>query len=188
MQIVYNDHYIAKNSILNLEKIRWPHIEEINEINITLHESQCVNDRLDYFDKVGIIMDMYQSHVLVILSTLLAHITTTDRKSVLETLTHISPCSINTSCYPEYKGSMPTQCNLSIFYNGIKINVSCGKMLNDEKSLCISTKYSDICIDLSNDKSNPYAQIFEWLNNSQYSHFLSSEEVELLWKHISNFD
>ena len=72
-----------------------------------------------------------------------------------------------------------------MIYNGIKINVSCGKMLNDEKSICIS---SDICIDLSNDKSNPYAQIFEWLNNSQYNHFLSSKEVEFLWKHISNFD
>lgn len=187
-QSVYNDHYIAKNSILNIQTMQFPEFKNMNYIDIKLHESSCVNDRVEYFDKVGILLDMYQSHVLIVLSTLLSQIEQIPRIDVLRHIAKCIPYDKKFSKYNEYKGSSFTKCDFRFIYKGIGINVSCGKKLTDEKSLCLYTnKGSYCCIDLSNTAGNPYEQIFSWLREGSTDQFLTNKEISLLWKHINLF-
>ena len=98
------------------------------------------------------------------------------------------PSNVQFDKYSTYKGKADTSCIVDLIYNGIPIHVSCGKMLNDEKSLCVKTfSDDDICIDLSNEQGNPYDKIFEWLSVDYTDPFLSSYEVKLLWQHIQQF-
>jgi glucose-6-phosphate 1-dehydrogenase len=186
LNVVYNDHYIAKDSILNLYNL--PQINSVRKIEIKLHESSCVNDRLNYFDQVGILLDMYQSHVLIVLSTILAKMENNTRESVLSHIARCIPFEKSFSKYESYEGKNFTRCDVKFIYKGVGINVSCGKKLTDEKSLCISTidgRY--LCIDLSNAKGNPYDNIFNWLNNDEIERFLSKKEIAYMWKHINLF-
>lgn len=189
LDVVYNDHYIGKQSIINLETINLPNFDQISSIDITLHESQCVNDRLGYFDSVGIVLDMYQSHVLVIISTLLSVIEGKSRLDILYYISNCAPLFTKFEKYDTYLGKSNTKCKISFEYKGITINVSCGKKLTDEKSICIYCNNDCyICIDLSNSKINPYEHIFNFLMQDEKHKFLSTVEIECLWKHINLFN
>ena len=188
LKVVYNDHYLAKHSVLNLDKMNLPQFNKLRSIDFTLHESSCVNDRIAYFDEVGILLDMYQSHVLIVLSTLLAKIENVSRLDVLKHIAKCIPFNKKFSKYDSYKGEAFTKCDLTFIYKGIAINVSCGKKLTDEKSMCLHTNDGGyLCIDLSNSLGNPYTEIFTWLMEDAQNKFLSNEEIACLWKHINLF-
>ena len=102
LNVVYNDHYIAKDSILNLCNL--PEINSVCKIEIKLHESSCVNNRLIYFDQVGILLDMYQSHVLIVLSTILAQMEDNTRENVLSHIARCIPFEKSFSKYESYEG------------------------------------------------------------------------------------
>jgi glucose-6-phosphate 1-dehydrogenase len=186
LKVIYNDHYIAKHSVLNLDKMDLPQFSQIRSIDFTLHESGCVNDRISYFDEVGILLDMYQSHVLIVLSILLAKMENISRLNALRHIAKCIPFNKKFSTYESYKGQAFTKCDLTFNYKGVDINVSCGKKLTDEKSICLHKNDGGyLCIDLSNRDSNPYTQIFTWLMEDKLYKFLSNEEIACLWKHIN---
>ena len=177
LKVLYNDHYIAKDGLNNLE----PVLEsmKIEKIEVCLHEFSGVNDRIDYFDNVGIILDMYQSHVLIILSTIISKNTGLSRTEVLEELSQVKPYFSELYKYPGYKGEACTHCHVQLWYKGIDIQVSCGKkMPYDQKYVSINNEYN---IDLSCGSYNP---IFKWLMENHTRPFLNNYEVSLLWKHI----
>lgn len=181
--VLYNDHYIAKDFMLNLEQIKSPTFDYLYNIDITLHEPDCVNDRLSYFEEAGIVMDMYQSHVLVLLSSVLSQLENVSRLDVLKELSTIEPHFVNYATYLTYKGNASTQCEIRLMYKHILINVSCGKMLPFQKTIKLNEK----TYELSNSKGNPYTQIFKWIQSDNYSPFLNHNEVELLHLHTDNF-
>ena len=198
--VVFNDHYIGKSSLTELIHTDLPTIKNISSIDITLHENVCVNDRLAYFDSVGILLDMYQSHVLVVLSTILAHCKYTEyaefptkqqlylneRSNIIKTFSKIVPHDVTFDTYDTYKGVSKTSCKIQMKYKDIDINVSCGKMLPDQKEAIIHTYFGKTyTIDLSNSVRNPYSYIFELLQNENLTHFLSEEDVYALWEHVS---
>ena len=185
-RVLYNDHYIAKNA-LQMCMLNNP---EFNKINIKLHESDCINDRVAYFEglgKSGILLDMYQSHVMIMLSTVLANIHNVSRTEILEELALLCPYSVYYDKYPTYIGSNYTQCIVKLKYKDIDIEVSCGKQLPDEKSMCLVGKNQKMCLDFSS-KENPYDLIFEWVKNDNTRPFLNCYEIELLWNHMSHFN
>ncbi|ADO76679.1 glucose-6-phosphate dehydrogenase [Halanaerobium praevalens] len=70
------DHYLGKEMIQNIMVIRlsnpifralW-NKEHIDNIQIYLNESEGVKDRGKYYDDTGVIKDMFQNHILQILS------------------------------------------------------------------------------------------------------------------------
>ena len=129
---------------------------------------------------------MYQSHVLIILATIFSHLENKSRKDVISELAECSPSHTYFSKYKSYIGIADTRCEVSFRYKHIQINVSCGKKLTDEKSLCLVTSdLNYMCIDLSNNTGNPYDVIFNWLNDNLHP-FLSNDEIRLLWKHIKS--
>lgn len=171
---LYNDHYVAKFS--------HSEIENPKKIEIILHEKDSVDDRMNYFDKVGIIFDMYQSHVVILLSMILSESLGISKTKVLEKISEIKPIVLETSQYVGYSGKAPTYCKIYLKYDDIEIMASCGKKMPKEiKKIYIN----DSPIDLDT-TSNPYVKVIEWLNNEKdRSNFLSSYQVSLLWKHIS---
>ena len=173
---LYNDHYIAKVPDKLPVKGYKP-----NKIEIIIHERNGVDDRMTYFDNVGIIFDMYQSHVVVLLSIVLSECLEQSKTEILEGLSEIQPLIMDTSQYIGYSGKAPTYCKIYLKYNDIEIIASCGKKMPENiKEIYIDDKI----IELDN-KSNPYEKVVNWLNDEDYSNFLSSYQVDLLWKHIS---
>ncbi len=76
------DHYAEKITIKDIVALRRDSRiinsliqgDVISNIQITLFEEDGVEDRLGYFDQVGIIKDMIQSHALTILSNILLNL------------------------------------------------------------------------------------------------------------------
>jgi glucose-6-phosphate 1-dehydrogenase len=72
------DHYLGKESIQSILRLRYLNSvlnlllqgKEIANIQITAFEDMGITDRAGYFDQVGIIKDMIQSHLLQILAYL----------------------------------------------------------------------------------------------------------------------
>jgi glucose-6-phosphate 1-dehydrogenase len=70
------DHYLGKNSIRSIIDLRYANRilnkllspKEIENIQITATENIGIANRVGYFDQVGIIKDMIQSHLIQILS------------------------------------------------------------------------------------------------------------------------
>lgn len=72
------DHYLGKEFIQNLLVLRFKNDiihgiwnkDYIDHIQIVIDEDSGIENRLDYYEKTGVIRDMVQNHVLQILSTL----------------------------------------------------------------------------------------------------------------------
>ncbi|QCI22766.1 glucose-6-phosphate dehydrogenase [Buchnera aphidicola] len=77
-QIFRIDHYLGKESILNLLALRFANSfffynwsnETIDHIQITVSEEVGIEDRWNYFDTMGQMRDMVQNHLLQILTIL----------------------------------------------------------------------------------------------------------------------
>ncbi len=77
-QIYLLDHYLGKESVTNLLSLRYANSilttllnrEYVSNIQISALESKDIEGRANYFDNVGILRDMVQSHLLQILAYL----------------------------------------------------------------------------------------------------------------------
>lgn len=111
-QIYRVDHYLGKETVLNLLALRfanslffsnWDH-NTIDHIQITVSESVGIEGRWGYFDEIGQMKDMVQSHLLQILtiiamsppSDLNADCIRDEKVKVLNDLRIIDPSQINT--------------------------------------------------------------------------------------------
>jgi glucose-6-phosphate 1-dehydrogenase len=89
-QIFLLDHYLGKTSVQSILTLRHNNAilnlllkgRQISSIQITAHEMVGVEERAGYFDTVGIIKDMFQSHLTQILAMITMSIPiTADAKS-----------------------------------------------------------------------------------------------------------
>lgn len=77
-QIYLLDHYLGKEAVSNLLSLRYAnsilttllHRDFVSNIQITAMEDKDIEGRANYFDNVGIIRDMVQSHLLQVLAYL----------------------------------------------------------------------------------------------------------------------
>jgi len=75
-QIFLLDHYLGKEAVSNLLSLRYAnsiltsllHRQYVSNIQITALENKDIEGRANYFDNVGILRDMVQSHLLQILA------------------------------------------------------------------------------------------------------------------------
>ena len=77
-QIYRIDHYLAKENVQNLLVFRfantifeplWNH-SYIDHVQLTVAESVLVGNRGDYYDQAGVIRDMFQNHLLQVLTVM----------------------------------------------------------------------------------------------------------------------
>ena len=77
-QIFLLDHYLGKEAVSNLLSLRYANSilstlmsrEYVSNIQITAYETKDIEGRANYFDNVGIMRDMVQSHLLQVMAYL----------------------------------------------------------------------------------------------------------------------
>jgi glucose-6-phosphate 1-dehydrogenase len=75
-QIYRIDHYLGKETVQNILVFRFANLmfeplwnyRYIDHVQITVSESVAVGDRGDYYDKSGVLRDMFQNHLLQVLA------------------------------------------------------------------------------------------------------------------------
>ena len=75
-QIYRIDHYLGKETVQNILVFRFANTlfeplwnsNYIDHVQITVSETVTADERADYYDKAGVLRDMFQNHLLQILS------------------------------------------------------------------------------------------------------------------------
>ena len=186
MDIIFNDHYIGKSAIVDLPIMELPRYEDIYSMRLILHEEDGVDDRMGYFDQVGIINDMYQSHVLLLYSIVIAQIKNESRENILKSMINMSITGKVLDIYDGYKGIMPTECTVDGVYEHIKIYTSIGKKKPNQKEMIIHHKNGEMKLDLSNTGIEPYDHIFKQILENNTENFLNTSEIRYMWEHVEN--
>lgn len=169
LNVLYNDHYIARDGLKT-------HLVP-ERIDVVLHERLGVEDRMDYFDNTGIVLDMYQSHAVILVAILLSNTLGVPRSTVLEEIG--PPEFLELSQYDGYPGKAFTSCKVRFFFRNVEVNVSCRKKTETtEKYITVNDEHK---IDLRN---GTYDKIIDWIVQGNTEPFLDGHEVSLLWKHI----
>lgn len=120
-QIYRIDHYLGKNAIQDIVKMRFNNTklneiwnkDHIEEIIITVSETVGVEGRIEFIDRAGILRDMVQNHLMQILSLLIMDMPDTinadklrDAKvSVVKSLKKITPENVKVNTIKAQYGS-----------------------------------------------------------------------------------
>lgn len=198
-QIYRVDHYLFKKiipKIINLKHKIKINNQEIDSININALESIDVSNRINFYDKVGALKDMIQSHLLEITAFLL------NDKNRLKALIDLQNVKVENKFgqYDEYQNQVQnhktqTETLASITLksknkklNEIKIKLNTGKALSyKETSIIIELKNKKI-ISLKeeiNKNNNSYKEVLMNAINGNKKMFIKKEEVIQTWKILS---
>lgn len=188
MNVIFNDHYIGKSAIVDLPTMGLPRYEDIYSMKLILHEEDDVDDRMGYFEQVGIINDMYQSHVLLLYSMVIAQIKNESRESILKSMVTMPITDKKLNMYDGYDGMMPTECKINGTYEHIKMYTSIGKKKPNQKEMIIDHKDGEMKLDLSNTRIEPYDHIFKQILKNNTEHFLNPSEIRYMWEHVENLE
>src|SRR6056300_383766 len=176
LKVVYNDHYLGKEVLRHIQTPK-----KLESIKIKLHESGDMNERINYFDTVGIVGDMYQSHCVLLFATIIAKHRFRNREEILKELAASPPEIIQIARKLEYKGTAPTECKIRTTYRGIELEADLAKMVAGDKYILTNDK----------DKWNldmggcAYENILRGIKNGNNEFFLKEKEVDYLWDHAS---
>lgn len=176
LKVLYTDHYLSNPG---LDRIETP--DNLETVKVILHESADINNRIDYFDSVGIIRDMYQSHCVLSFASILTKYTNKSRREILRELRNVKPIITKLLKTDNYKGNAPTRCRLSMKYNDIFLEADIAKMVDEKKGIYINQ--TDF-YNLSNGPC-PYEKMFEKIQLCDESLLLDEEEIKCLWDHFS---
>lgn len=204
-QIYRVDHYLFKKIInkIDNQKIKISN-KDIESISVNAFESIDVSNRLDFYDKVGALKDMIQSHLLELTAVLLNNSKNikNPNKNRYKTLKNLELIKQKTQ-KGQYKGYINPKINplsqtetfASIILKSkeknidqILITLNTGKAL-DQKSTYIKIKYKNKKVifvkEKINQKHNSYEQVILSAINSKKDYFVSKEEVLETWRIIN---
>ncbi len=165
------DHYLAKSAITEIKQVD---INKIQKVEITIYETEGVDHRLAYFDNVGLINDMFQGHILSILSKILGKNT-----SKLEMNDKVSS---EIGQYRGYKGDLniETYFKLRLKCEEVVIHINCGKKMGSNiKEIVLTDKNENEKSYSLLSKQNEYYTLFKNKHNNDY--FLLDEDYKLYW-------
>jgi glucose-6-phosphate 1-dehydrogenase len=152
------DHYKPKKNLLKLKHNSNKYItNKLKKINISIFEKHDVNDRTGYFEEYGLINDMFQSHILVILQYLFGD------NFYLKQIPFVKNLQIKQYYnYPIKNSNTETYFDLDLVWNNIDINIICGKKMNKHTRI-INFEYLDgssVDYDFDDTFSHDYLNIF----------------------------
>jgi glucose-6-phosphate 1-dehydrogenase len=176
IDVLYNDHYLGKEI---LQWIRTP--ARLESIKLKIHESGDLNDRVNYFDTVGIIGDMYQSHCVLLFATIIAKHLRVDREKILKELSTTKPEVMQLSRSLDYNGNAPTQCKITLNYRGLYLEADMAKMvLKPEKNIIINNEIWNL-----DEGGCAYENVLKQIKRGNENFFLKEKEIDYLWDHAS---
>lgn len=176
LKVVYNDHYLGKDILRHIQTPK-----KLESIKIKLHETGDIDSRINYFDTVGIVGDMYQSHCVLLFATVLAKYTGKTRKEILKELRSVTPEFTHIARHVNYGGVAPTECKMSMTYDGVTLEADMAKMVPEDKYILVN----------DNDKWKldyggcAYENVLKQIKCKNKNFFLEEEEVDYLWDHAS---
>ena len=119
---------------------------------------------------------------MTLFATIIAKHTSRSRKEILRDLSFVQPRVTQLARNIHYKGIAPTQCKISMEYNGILLEADIAKMMLEKKKL----------ITINDDRSwnldagwDAYGNVMSEIKHGNRSLFLDEEEVGYLWDHAS---
>lgn len=132
------DHYMAKEGLItSAEKIK---PSEVAQIKAVILEKGSVEGRTNFYDVVGAIKDVGQSHLVNMIARVLGP---DSKEQVLKNLKHI-PGSLTLGQYKDYKKA-ETYFSAEFKYKNIKVILETGKAMGiDESFLEITYKNGEV--------------------------------------------
>ena len=166
-QIYRIDHYLGKETVQNLLVMRFANTifeplwnrNYIDHVQITVAETVSVSERADYYDQTGILRDMFQNHILQLLTLLAmeppsnmdADALRNEKVKVLNSVRRIKAEDISASgIHAQYRGyadepgvavasRTPTYAALRMYvdnwrWHGVPFYLRSGKAMNDKRT------------------------------------------------------
>tara|TARA_Y100000389_G_scaffold203258_1_gene251101 strand:- start:1839 stop:2768 length:930 start_codon:yes stop_codon:yes gene_type:complete len=172
--ILLMDHYVYK--CMDIVKTVKKQFTKINTLNITLHYCHGVGHRVRYFNKTGLLVDIFQGHIMWLLFEILGKFTLTDVKNLI----------VEKKQYDKYEGeddSIDTFFFIKCQIFGTDINISCGKkMPSNMRHIIINDNRFYI-----DDSNNEYARLFIDVITNNYSHLYRNFKNQTAYWIITNY-
>jgi len=121
-QVYRIDHYLGKDTAQNILFFRFANTiyepiwnrRYVDNIQITVAETVDIEHRADYYDKVGVMRDMFQNHLLQLLSLVAMEPPASFeadavRNEVFKLLTSIRPVALSDTVRAQYEGYRQTE-------------------------------------------------------------------------------
>lgn len=180
---LFNDHYLFKNWAKNLDNLS-SSFSDVHTIQVDIKEAGCINDRLEYFESAGILLDMYQSHVMMIFAKILSRIFPKNSlEEILEDLSSTEYIVLESGKYTGYQGQQDTQLSLGMRYNGKMLVCNLRKNAHHtDKAIHLYT--DKVCQRIPLDDSDGYDTMFFNLRKREHADFMTKQQVDYLWRHI----
>lgn len=157
------DHYLAKDTVLNLFSFRWGNViweplwnrNYIDHVEILVEEAIDVENRIGYYDNVSVIRDMIQSHLLQMLAIIAmeppiemnSKFIRDEKMKVLKSIRNLTKDDIilgQYAGYKEHKGvpensTTPTFAYLRFYidnwrWQGVPFYICSGKAMSEKKT------------------------------------------------------
>ena len=220
------DHYLAKETVMNLNVLKSTNTalyktfsnKYIESIEIIIDEDLGVENRIEYYNDTGAIKDMFQSHLLQMLSLLLMelpHTLTADnihdeKLKILKNL-EILPASNHIlgqyeSYEKEAKASSLKLSKIETFakielnckipkWDGVKLILRTGKKLKNKIGkikINFKTNSNNVIIDIYKKQEpntpNEYATLLSEIIKGDKTLFTRSDEVAESWKIVEKIE
>ncbi|MFZ3012019.1 MAG: hypothetical protein WA060_03450 [Minisyncoccia bacterium] len=198
-QIYRVDHYLAKESLQKVVTEKWDR-NDISGIEITAVEKIDIEGRVNFYEQTGALKDFVQSHLIEMISVVLAGsfdiIRREEALGNLEIICDISKHEcVKRGQYEGYrdevgnKDSM-TETFVSInlaskdpAWRGVSINLTTGKAFS-EKLTQIKIRYKDNSEKIFNIEHEPkaYERVVKATIRGEHDLFISSDEVLQSWR------
>lgn len=203
------DHYLFKMNYDIKTIINFPikNINEINKISMVLYEELTVEDRLSFYNSVGVIGDVMQNHMTEVIIEIISKYIQLNRKEIIMKIDYLRCYNFGKYEKDKDKLIVPTfgECDFSIKLENriIPIHLISGKGLditessikiNDEYVIYLSGKNKGKWCNLIdercdnnnnnyfNNNGNCYIELFSSILRLDYSGLVELDESILLWK------
>ncbi|MBU0998861.1 hypothetical protein KKG24_00940 [Patescibacteria group bacterium] len=198
-QIYRVDHYLAKESLKKVIAEKWSK-ENITSIEIIISEKIDIEGRVNFYEQMGALRDVVQSHLLQMVAVVLSgSFETVRRQETLKNLQIVCDVRkhecIKRGQYEGYRKEVNNSNSLTETFvsinlvsnepawRGVSIVLSTGKAL-EEKLTQIKIKYKDAGEKIFNIEHEPeaYERVIKATISGNHNLFISSEEVLESWR------